>query len=149
MAVEQHWLRLHELLGEHDEDAPSENTISELIRGFEYTRQETKRQRFFAIAAGVFAIATLVAVWQAIEANRARIVAETQRDRAQRILDQVVAAGNRSVQSLSLQVKKAKDKVSVDQASAPARETDLSGSTLNRANFLISQGIVLFEQGDP
>ncbi|TBB38505.1 TIR domain-containing protein [Rhizobium ruizarguesonis] len=149
IAVEQHWLLLNEPRSEHDEDAPSENTISELIRGFEYTRQETKRQRFFAIAAGVFAIATLVAAWQAIEANRARIVAETQRDRAQRILDQVVASGNRSVQSLSQQVKKAKDKVPVDQAAAPARETSLSGSTLDRANFLISQGIVLFEHGDP
>ncbi|QND24509.1 toll/interleukin-1 receptor domain-containing protein (plasmid) [Rhizobium leguminosarum bv. viciae] len=149
MAVEQHWLRLNEPLGEHDEDAPSESTISELIRGFEYTRQETKRQRFFAIAAGVLAFVATVAAWQAIEANRARIVAETQRDRARRILDQVVASGSRSVQSLSLQMKKAKEKVSVDRAAAPARETSLSGSPLDRANFLISQGIVLFEHGDP
>ncbi|MBY5698019.1 toll/interleukin-1 receptor domain-containing protein [Rhizobium leguminosarum] len=149
VAVEQHWLRLNEPLSEHDEDAPSENTISELIRGFEYTRQETKRQRFFAIAAGVFAIAALVAVWQAIEANTARIIAETQRDRAQRILDQVIASGNRSVQSLSLQVQKAKDKVLADHVADPAPETSLSGSTLDRANFLISQGVVLFEHGDP
>lgn len=42
MAIESHWLHLDESLSDQDAD-PSEQTIAELIRGFKYTRQKSRR----------------------------------------------------------------------------------------------------------
>src|SRR5215467_4130857 len=42
MAREAHWLRLNETLTDADGE-PSEQTVSELVRGFNHTRQESKR----------------------------------------------------------------------------------------------------------
>src|SRR5262245_27736575 len=71
MAVENHWLRLEETLPDA-ESPPSDRAVAELIRSFQATRQETKRQRIVATAAAVFAVAAAVALWQAVEANRQR-----------------------------------------------------------------------------
>jgi tetratricopeptide (TPR) repeat protein len=106
MARERHWLRLTETLPDPDGE-PSELTVSELVRGFNHTRQETKRQRVFATAAAVLALAAGIATWQAIEATRARTVAEAQRDRAQRALNQVTGNAHRRVEALSLQTQRA------------------------------------------
>src|SRR5712691_8822287 len=114
MARESHWLRLTETLADPDGE-PSEQTISELVRGFNHTRQETKRQRIFATAAAVLALTAAAATWQAIEATRARTVAEAQRDRAQRVLDQVIGNADRRVEMLSLQFKRERETPKAEQ----------------------------------
>jgi tetratricopeptide (TPR) repeat protein len=108
MVRERDWLRLAETLDDPDGE-PTDRIISELVRGFNHTRQETKRQRIFAVAAAVLFITAGIATWQAVEAIQARTVAEAERDRAQRVLDQVIGAANRSVQSLSLRTKKERE----------------------------------------
>jgi tetratricopeptide (TPR) repeat protein len=99
MARERHWLRLNETLDDPDGE-PTDRAISELVRGFHHTRQETKRQRIFATAAVVLALTAGVATWQAFEATMARHTAEAQRDRAQRVLDQVIASATNRVLTL-------------------------------------------------
>ena len=105
IAREHHWLRLNVTLDNPDGE-PSDQTVSELVRSFNHTRQETKRQRIFATAAAILALMAGVATWQAIEAIRARTVAEAQRDRAQRVLEQVIGNSNRRVEALSLRMKR-------------------------------------------
>src|SRR5262249_21313243 len=130
---------------------PSEQTISELVRGFNHTRQETKRQRIFATAATVLALTAAAATWQAIEATKARTVAEAQRDRAQRVLDQVIGNAYRRVETLSLQVERereaaqAKHKISVN-VSQPAE--GISQFPMGQANDLMTKGAALLANGD-
>ena len=71
IALAKHWLRLHETIEDAD-GVPSDNTVNELIRGFRYTRQQTKRVRIFAAASAVLAMIAGLAIWQAIEAVVAR-----------------------------------------------------------------------------
>ena len=52
-------------------------------------------------------LAAGIATWQAIEATRARNVAEAERDRAQRTLNQVTGNAHRRVEALSLQTQRA------------------------------------------
>jgi tetratricopeptide (TPR) repeat protein len=140
LAREWHWLRVHEQLADPDGE-PSETTVSELVRGFNHTRQETKRQRFFATVAAILAIATGVALWQAFEAHRARLIAEEQRDRAQRVLDQVVGTANRRVQAISARAQKVN---AVTNEAIDA--TPFGGSLLERANALLAQGSALLDR---
>jgi len=51
---------------------PSDTIISELIRSFRSTRQDTLRLRAVSIAAIVFAMVAAIAVWQYILAERQR-----------------------------------------------------------------------------
>jgi WD40 repeat protein len=83
MALDQNWLRLEARLDDPDGEL-SGTLVGELVRGFNHTRQETKRRRVFAAAAAILAVTAGIAIWQAIEATRVRIVAEIQRDRALR-----------------------------------------------------------------
>jgi len=150
MARERHWLRLDETLADPDGE-PTDRVISELVRGFHHTRQETKRQRIFAAAAAVLALAAGAATWQAIEANIARTVAEAQRDRAQRVLDQVVGNANRRVESFSRRIKRERDTPGTGNA-VPIRvlhppETG-SRSPLEEANDLVTTGTALLARGD-
>jgi TIR domain len=150
MARERHWLRLNETLDDPDSE-PTDNAVSELVRGFKHTRQEVKRQRILATAVAVLAIAAGVAIWQAVEATRAKIVAEAQRDRAQRVLDQVVATNNRRVQSLSMRVQTQARADSIGLAPSMHVSEDLGIATqspLDRANALITQGSILLEKGE-
>jgi tetratricopeptide (TPR) repeat protein len=141
---------LDETLDDPDGE-PTDRAISELVRGFQHTRQETKRQRIFATAAAVLALTAGVATWQAIEANRAKTVAEAQRDRAQRVLDQVVGNANRRVESFSLRIKRERDSPRTDKAipirvSHPPEPT--SRSPLQQANDLVTMGAALLTSGD-
>jgi hypothetical protein len=52
---QQDWLRLNVTLTDPDGEVP-DHIVAELIRGFNHTRQETKRQRVFAAAAVVLAV---------------------------------------------------------------------------------------------
>ena len=56
MARERHWLRLEETLRRSGRRAEQTGSIAELVRGFNHTRQETKRQRIFAGAAAVLGL---------------------------------------------------------------------------------------------
>jgi tetratricopeptide (TPR) repeat protein len=150
MAREAHWLRLTETLADPDGE-PSEQTISELVRGFNHTRQETKRQRIFATAAAVLALMASAATWQAVEATRARTVAEAQRDRAQRVLDQVIGNAYRRVETLSLQIKRERETLEATRG-VPVKvsqqpEPD-SQSPLRQANDVMAKGTALLASGE-
>jgi tetratricopeptide (TPR) repeat protein len=152
MARERHWLRLTETLPDPDGE-PTERTVSELVRGFNHTRQETKRQRIFATAAAVLALAAGIATWQAIEATRARTVAEAQRDRAQRALNQVIGNAYRRVEALSLQTQRApqadpampgrQSQPSEPMSQSPMSQSPMAQSPLRRANDLMTKGTAL------
>jgi tetratricopeptide (TPR) repeat protein len=148
MARERHWLRLTETLADPDGE-PSDWTISELVRGFNHTRQETKRQRIFATAAAVLALMASVATWQAIEAIRARTVAEAQRDRAERVLQQVIGNANRRVEALSLRMKRDRETprqpIPIRALHAPE---PASRSPLQQANDLITQATTFLASAD-
>jgi tetratricopeptide (TPR) repeat protein len=150
MAREAHWLRLTETLADPDGE-PSEQMISELVRGFNHTRQETKRQRIFATAAAVLALTAAAATWQAVEATRAKIVAEAQRDRAQRILDQVIGNAYRRVETLSMQVKREREARETKHA-IPVKVLQpaaaISQSPLKQANDVMTKGSALLASGD-
>ncbi|MGE3230155.1 MAG: toll/interleukin-1 receptor domain-containing protein [Hyphomicrobium sp.] len=149
MARENYWLRLNETLPNADGE-PSDRAIADLVRGFDHTRQETKRQRVLTAAAAVLAIAAGVAVWQAVEATRARLVAEAQRDRAERVLDQVVATANRRVQSLSQRVLK--KRAAVTAAAPPQVETAAleapAGPPLEQAMAWLARGAEDLKAGE-
>jgi tetratricopeptide (TPR) repeat protein len=157
MARERHWLRLTETLPDPDGE-PSELTVSELVRGFNHTRQETKRQRIFATAAAVLALAAGIATWQAIEATRARTVAEAQRDRAQRALNQVTGNAHRRVEALSLQTQRApqadpaapgrEPQPSAPMAQSPTPQSPTPRSPLRQANDLMTKGSALLGSGN-
>jgi tetratricopeptide (TPR) repeat protein len=150
MAREAHWLRLTETLADPDGE-PSEQTISELVRGFNHTRQETKRQRVFATAAAVLGFTAAVATWQAVEATRARTVAEAQRDRAQRVLEQVIGNAYRRVETISLQIKRERERLEAEHEVPVkvAQSSDtISQSPLGQANNFIAKGTALLANGD-
>jgi tetratricopeptide (TPR) repeat protein len=136
MALEGEWIRLTETLPDVDGE-PTEHIISELVRGFNHTRQETWRQWIFATAALVFALLAAAATWQAFEATKARTAAEAQRDRAQGALNQIRGNEKRRVEQLSARVKR-------EQQPAEA----ISQSPLQRANDLITQATGLRGGGD-
>ena len=81
MAAEQHWLRVEEEANDGGA-TPSDKAVTEIIRSFGATRQETKRQRIFALTAGIFAIVALIAAWQAVAAYQQKQVAERNEQRA-------------------------------------------------------------------
>src|SRR5262249_40288855 len=87
-----------------------------------------------------------VAIWQAIDATRAKMVAEVQRDRAQRILDQVIAANNRRVQT---ETRRLHDNgvlyVAPGSAGDAATADSEAGVLLDKADALITQASKLIE----
>jgi tetratricopeptide (TPR) repeat protein len=148
IARERHWLRLNVTLDSPDGE-PSDQTVSELVRGFNHTRQETKRQRIFATAAAILALMAGVATWQAIEAIRARTVAEAQRDRAQRVLEQVIGNSNRRVDALSLRMKRdTETPVQTMPIQIPHVPEVTSRPPLQHANDLIAQATTSLASGD-
>lgn len=123
VTVRKHdWLRLVETLDEPDGE-PSDRIVLELVRSFNHTRQETRRQRVFGAAALVLLITAGVASWQAVaayqardqayrakdEAEQAKDHAESEKARAERALQQVVGTANRSVQGLALRARKTRE----------------------------------------
>ncbi len=64
MAQERHWLRLEESVDDPDGE-PTAHAVSELVRSFGATRQETKRQRILAGTTAVFAALAVVAGYMA------------------------------------------------------------------------------------
>ena len=82
MARERHWLRLEEQIEDAD-GQPSDTAVLELVRGFNHTRQETKRTRVFASAAAIYALLGIGAGLAAIEAYRQRETALAEKARAE------------------------------------------------------------------
>jgi WD40 repeat protein len=81
LAIERQWLVLNESIDEPDGN-PSNYAIAELVRGFNNTRQETKRLRLMAAASVVLAAATAIAIWQGIVAKSNEQTALKERDAA-------------------------------------------------------------------
>ena len=94
MAREAQWLRLTETLAGPDGD-PSDKMISELVRSFNHTRHETKRQRVFATAATVFALTAQASL-------------KPSRSREPRL---VIGNSSRRVELLSLQSERERSKL--------------------------------------
>jgi tetratricopeptide (TPR) repeat protein len=147
MARQDHWLRLNETLSNPDGE-PTDRAIAELVRGFEHTRQETKRQRILVAAAAVLALAAGVATWQAVEATRAKLIAEAQRDRAERAFDQVVATANRRVQSFSERTQKQRAAPTSVLTPPQAAVDKVRGAPLDRALDRASYGDTLLKSDD-
>lgn len=61
MAIDRDWIRVEESIADPDGE-PSENCLAELSRAFKSTRQQTRRLRFFASAAVVFALVAAAAL---------------------------------------------------------------------------------------
>lgn len=76
LAREQNWLRLIENIPETD-GVPSDHAVTELVRGFNFTRQESKRARVFVTATfalSILAIGLAAAIYYAfVQTNRARM----------------------------------------------------------------------------
>ncbi len=88
-ALESHWLRLEEPIDQLD-GPPSGHALSELIRGFKHTKQETLRVRAMGTAAVVFAAIAVVA-------GLLGWIAEVQRGRAARTVELATVAANNLV----------------------------------------------------
>lgn len=102
LAREQLWLRLSETLGDSDGN-PSDHAVDELLRGFNHTRQETKRLRVFAGGTLLFATLALAAGAAAVEASRQKAGAERNFAVAKQAADGLVfdiARGLRDVSGL-------------------------------------------------
>ena len=84
MAKEQQWLRLEETLTDPD-GSPTDRLINELVRGFNHTRQETKRHRVLVGAALILAVLAGVASWQAYVATQQQQLALSRQLAAQAI----------------------------------------------------------------
>ncbi len=108
MVRQRDWLRLAETMDDPDGE-PSDHIVAELVRSFNHTRQETRRQRVFLTAALVLFVTAAVASWQAWLAVQARNEAQAEQRRAERALDQVQSTANRSVQALSLRIRKTRE----------------------------------------
>ena len=114
MARQRDWLRLTETLDDPDGE-PSDRIVLELVRSFNHTRQETKRQRIFAAAALVLLVTAGIATWQAVVAVNAKDKAVAEQQRAERAHGQIKGTADRVVQSLALQARK-KTEVSASAA---------------------------------
>jgi tetratricopeptide (TPR) repeat protein len=79
------------------EIGPSDDVVATIRRSFNLVRQDKKRVNALAIVALLLGALTLAAFWQSVQATRARHSAEEQRDRAQRVLDQITASANSRV----------------------------------------------------
>ena len=117
MARQRDWLRLTETLDDPDGE-PSDRIVLELVRSFNHTRQETKRQRIFAAAALVLLVTAGIATWQAVVAVNAKDKAVAEQQRAERAHGQIKGTADRVVQSLALQARK-KTEVSASAAEVP------------------------------
>ncbi len=62
---------------------PSSATVSELIRSFNSTRQETLRLRFISSIAMLLLVIAAIAIWQGVEARRSETVAVIERIRSE------------------------------------------------------------------
>lgn len=98
MAQERHWLRLEELIDDPDGE-PTAHAVSELVRSFGATRQETKRQRILAGTTAVFAVLAVAAGYMAWIAEQRRVLAndrlETTLETATRFVNQTVKMSDR------------------------------------------------------
>jgi tetratricopeptide (TPR) repeat protein len=108
----------------------------------EEVAQQRRNLRWAQGAATVLAMLTALAIWEAVEATWARNTAQAQRDRAERVLEQVIASANRRVMALADQSRnliRTEAEISEIASSASPRP-DAAGnsvSQLDRAKLLI------------
>lgn len=104
LALASDWLRLDEVVSNPDGE-PSDHTVAELVRSFKYTRQETKRLRVFASAAGVFAVLALGAGLAASAASSQKAAAERNFSMAKEAADGLVIDIARKLRHKGLSVE--------------------------------------------
>lgn len=104
MALASDWLRLDEVVADPDGE-PSDHTVTELVRAFKHARQESKRLRVFASAAGVFAALALGAGLAALEASSQKAAAERNFAMAKDAADGLVIDIARNLRDKGLSVK--------------------------------------------
>jgi tetratricopeptide (TPR) repeat protein len=125
---------------------PKEDLLSE-----EATQQRRNMMWAQVAALALLALAT-AAVWQAGAALRAQTLAEAQRDRAERVLDQVAASANRRVLALAVKVGQLEPLFAGDHKPAPTDMPDGSQSDgdqqLNRVRELLDSSSWFLANGD-
>ena len=99
-AIERQWITLNESLDSPD-DEPSDNAITDLVRGFKNTRQETKRLRLLAAALAILAVTAVAAIWQGYAAVKNEQLAKANEQRAVKERDVKIANESRSLAALS------------------------------------------------
>jgi tetratricopeptide (TPR) repeat protein len=125
---------------------PSDQVVATIRRTFNLVRQDKKRVRAFAIIALLLGILAAVAVWEAIQATRARDVAQEQRDRAQRVLAQIEAEANGRVTAL---VERAQEAATAQDEIAKVASPNVGAvPDLARATELIELSGRYFESQD-
>ena len=125
---------------------PSDQVVATIRRTFNLVRQDKKRVRAFAIIALLLGVLAAAAVWEAIQATRARDVAEEQRDRAQRVLDQIMAGANGRVTAL---VERAQEAATAQDEIAKVASPSVGGAPdLARVTELIELSSRYFKNQD-
>jgi tetratricopeptide (TPR) repeat protein len=127
---DQNFLSVSASLAAAVRGVPRENLLSEEL-------VQQRRNLLLARGAAVsLSLLAAAAVWQAVEATRARNVAQDQRDRAQRVLNQVMATSNNRVLALAERMQGgAAYQSKIVEISNPSRKPSLSGP--ERASSLI------------
>jgi len=83
------------------ETGPSDQVVVTIRRTFNLVRQDKKRVNALGVIALLLGVLALAAVWQSMQATKAKNSAEEQRDRAQRVLDQITASANARVMAFA------------------------------------------------
>jgi tetratricopeptide (TPR) repeat protein len=83
------------------ETGPSDQVVVTIRRTFNLVRQDKKRVNWLGVIALLLGVLALAAVWQSMQATWAKNSAEEQRDRAQRVLDQITASANARVMAFA------------------------------------------------
>lgn len=73
---------------------PSDQVVATIRRSFNLVRQDKKRVNLSIAVAGFFAVLAAIAFFQFVQATLARSLAEEQRDKARRDLDQIRTVGS-------------------------------------------------------
>jgi tetratricopeptide (TPR) repeat protein len=98
------------------ETGPSDQVVAAIRRTFNLVRQDKKRVNALTFIAFLLLGLAAAAVVQSVQATIARNVAEEQRDRAQRVLDQITASANTRVTAFA------------ERAQAEKEITNIAGS---------------------
>ena len=83
------------------ETGPSDQVVVIIRRTFNLVRQDKKRVNALGVIALLLGVLATAAIWQSVQATMARNLAEEQRDRAQRVLDQLTANANARVMAFA------------------------------------------------
>ena len=128
------------------ETGPSDQVVVIIRRTFNLVRQDKKRVNALGVIALLLGVLATAAIWQSVQATMARNLAEEQRDRAQRVLDQLTANANARVMAFA---ERAQAETSRQEEIANIAGSDTGGlPDLGRANELIKLSSGYFDNRD-